>query len=151
MASSDDENVSFKKASAVRKGDIILLKVTHPAKIVEMSTSKTGKHGSAKCHLIGLDIFTGKKIEGLFGSTDDVTLPDLDKVDMLLKEVKEDGRLVASDRSGETFADIQIASGQLSDNLKKAHAAGKPLTLCVVTCMGKRVVTTYKERKNGRD
>ena len=61
--------------------------VTHPAKIVEMSTSKTGKHGSAKCHLIGLDIFTGKKIEGLFGSTDDVTLPDLDKVDMLVRVV----------------------------------------------------------------
>jgi hypothetical protein len=26
---SDDENVSFKKASAVRKGDIVLLKGTH--------------------------------------------------------------------------------------------------------------------------
>jgi translation initiation factor 5A len=52
-----------------------------------MSTSKTGKHGSAKCHLIGLDIFTGKKIEAICGSTDDVTFPDLDKVDMLVRVV----------------------------------------------------------------
>jgi translation initiation factor 5A len=148
---SDDENVSFKKASAVRKGDIVLLKGTHPCKIVEMSTSKTGKHGSAKVHLVGLDIFTGKKLEALFGSTDDVTLPDIDKVDMLLVEIKEDGRLVATDRSGETFTNVQIPAGQLSENMKKAHEARKPLTLCVACCMGKKVVTTYKERKNGRD
>ena len=30
-----------------------------PCKIVEMSTSKTGKHGHAKVHLVALDIFTG--------------------------------------------------------------------------------------------
>jgi translation initiation factor 5A len=50
-----------------------------------MSTSKTGKHGSAKVHLVGLDIFTGKKLEALYGSTDDVTLPEIDKVDMLVR------------------------------------------------------------------
>jgi translation initiation factor 5A len=148
---SDDENVSFKKASALRKADVVLLKNNNPCKIVEMSTSKTGKHGAAKVHLVGLDIFTGKKHEALCGSTDDVTMPDLDKVDMLLKEIKPDGTLVATDRSGETFADIKVPAGQLSDNLKKAHEAGKPLSLCVVCCMGKRVVTTYKEKRNGRD
>ena len=31
-----------------------------PCKIVEMSTSKTGKHGHAKVHLVALDIFTGE-------------------------------------------------------------------------------------------
>ena len=31
-----------------------------PCKIVEMSTSKTGKHGHAKVHMVALDIFTGK-------------------------------------------------------------------------------------------
>ena len=30
-----------------------------PCKIVEMSTSKTGKHGHAKVHMVALDIFTG--------------------------------------------------------------------------------------------
>jgi hypothetical protein len=66
-------------------------------------------------------------------------------------EIKEDGRLVATDRSGETFANVQIPAGQLSENLKKAHESRKQLSLCVACVMGKKVVTTYKERKNGRD
>ena len=28
-----------------------------------MSTSKTGKHGHAKCHFVALDIFTQKKMD----------------------------------------------------------------------------------------
>ena len=41
-----------------------------PCKIVEMSTSKTGKHGHAKVHLVALDIFTGgnetQPLKGIF-------------------------------------------------------------------------------------
>ncbi len=33
-----------------------------PCKIVEMSTSKTGKHGHAKVNMVAIDIFTGEQI-----------------------------------------------------------------------------------------
>ena len=39
---------------------ITIIPQNRPCKIVEMSTSKTGKHGHAKVHLVALDIFTGE-------------------------------------------------------------------------------------------
>jgi len=49
------------QCSALRKNGHVMIK-GRPCKIVEMSTSKTGKHGHAKVHMVALDIFTGKKI-----------------------------------------------------------------------------------------
>ena len=37
--------------------------------VVEVSTSKTGKHGHAKCHFIAIDIFNGKKLEDILPSS----------------------------------------------------------------------------------
>ena len=63
------------QCSALRKGGFVMIKVgissfsdsstefvfqNRPCKIVEMSTSKTGKHGHAKVHMVALDIFTGE-------------------------------------------------------------------------------------------
>lgn len=36
---------------------------------MDVSTSKTGKHGHAKCHFVALDIFTTKKMEELVPSS----------------------------------------------------------------------------------
>ncbi|KAL3247730.1 hypothetical protein MRX96_056807 [Rhipicephalus microplus] len=59
-AGSGASQTSSVQCSPLRKNGFVMLK-SRPCHIVEMRTSKTGKHGHAKVHLVGLDIFTAKK------------------------------------------------------------------------------------------
>jgi hypothetical protein len=52
----------------IRKGGYIMIK-GNPCKVSDVSTSKTGKHGHAKCHFVALDIFTSRKMEELVPSS----------------------------------------------------------------------------------
>ena len=73
--------------------------------MVEVSTSNTGKHGHAKCHFFGIDIFSGKKWEDIVPSSHNCDVPHV--TDYQLIKIFEDG-----------FVSLLTESGQTKDDLK---------------------------------
>merc|ERR1719506_2810272 len=62
------------QAGEIRKGSHLMIK-GQPCKCVEVSTSKTGKHGHAKAHIVAINIFTGKKLEDLCPTSHNLDVP----------------------------------------------------------------------------
>merc|ERR1711890_95881 len=77
------------EAGQVRKGGFIMIK-GNPCKVVDVSTSKTGKHGHAKCHFVAVNIFTGKKQEELCPSTHNADVPFVSLMDGDTGDCRED-------------------------------------------------------------
>ncbi|MEM1927222.1 MAG: translation initiation factor IF-5A [Acidilobaceae archaeon] len=53
-------SVNYATLGDLKKGSFIVID-GEPCKIVEMSTAKTGKHGSAKAHVVAVGVFSGQK------------------------------------------------------------------------------------------
>merc|ERR1712158_140588 len=108
------------QCSALRKNGFVMIK-NRPCKIVEMSTSKTGKHGHAKVHMVALDIFTGKK------------LIDID-----------DGFLSLMDDGGDIRDDLKVPEGDLGSEIVEQHGNGSELLCTVLSACGEECVIATK-------
>merc|ERR1711879_1036175 len=78
------------QASGIKKNGYMIIK-GRPCKVVDTSTSKTGKHGSAKVHFTAIDIFNGKKYEEISPSTHTLQVPIINRQEYTLVDVDQDG------------------------------------------------------------
>ncbi len=53
-------SVNYATLGELSKGSYIVID-GEPCRIVEISRAKTGKHGSAKAHIVAISVFTGQK------------------------------------------------------------------------------------------
>merc|ERR1711885_33644 len=77
------------EAGQIRKGGYIMIK-GKPCKVRDVSVSKTGKHGHAKCKFSAVDIFTGNTCEELCPSTHSIAVPFVKKNDFQVMGLEGD-------------------------------------------------------------
>merc|ERR1712002_862495 len=131
------------QCSSLRKNGFVVIK-GRPCKIVEMSTSKPGKHGHAKVHMVGIDLFTGKKYEDICPSTHNMDVPNVKRVDYQLCDISEDGFLSLMMDSGNTREDIKLPDGDVGTEVKTKFDAQEDLLLTVLGAMGEEMVIGTK-------
>ncbi|CAL5872733.1 uncharacterized protein PFLUO_LOCUS7000 [Penicillium psychrofluorescens] len=153
----DEHDVTFESAdagasttypmqcSALRKNGHVVIK-GRPCKIVDMSTSKTGKHGHAKVHMVAIDIFTGKKLEDLSPSTHNMDVPNVTRKEYQLLDITDDDFLSLMDDTGSTKDDVKVPDSDLGERIiRMFREEEKDVNVVVQTAMGEEAAIDVKE------
>ena len=133
------------EAGQIRKGGLIMIK-GQPCKVADVSTSKTGKHGHAKCNFIAYNIFNNKKLEDMIPSTHGTTVPVVSRTEYTLIDISDDDFMTLMDTNGETREDLMLPdypdnyASELREDFEK-----KQLIVTVLKACGKEQVMSHKE------
>ncbi|EPS44603.1 hypothetical protein H072_1384 [Dactylellina haptotyla CBS 200.50] len=158
MADDEQHNQTFESAgagasltypmqcSALRKNGFVVMK-GRPCKIVDMSTSKTGKHGHAKVNLTAIDIFTGKKYEDMSPSTHNMDVPNVKRTDYQLVNI-DGGFLNLLDENGNEKNDVKLPEGQLGTDIQEAFENGDEVTVNITAAMGDEQALSFRAVKD---
>jgi len=133
------------QCSALRKNGYCMMK-GHPCKIVDMSTSKTGKHGHAKVNMVGIDIFDGKKYEDMSPSTHNMEVPNVKRIEYSLIDVTEEGYLSLMDEGGDVRDDIHCNHNpDMLNEIKTKFDNGDDLQITILAAMGREQPVQIKQ------
>ncbi|KEI42491.1 uncharacterized protein L969DRAFT_84346, partial [Mixia osmundae IAM 14324] len=133
------------QCSALRKNGHVVIK-GRPCKIVDMSTSKTGKHGHAKVHLVAIDIFTNKKLEDISPSTHNMDVPNVNRMEYTLVNI-DDGFLNLMTGDGAEKNDVKVPEGELGEQIEKDFEDGKDVSRACSLASHSRLILAWATRR----
>ena len=135
------------QAGSLKKGDIILIK-DKPCKVLEITTSKTGKHGHAKANITAFDIFDEKKAEDSLPTSHNVMCVVVNKNEYDLTNLNADGSITLMDANGEYREDLMIdPTSEMYDNVKEPFDKNHDVVVTVLSAMGKEKVVAFRVDK----
>merc|ERR1719454_1832392 len=145
------------EAGQIRKGGYIMVK-GKACKVKDVSVSKTGKHGHAKCKFSASDIFTGTTCEELCPSTHSIDQPFVTKKDYSVMGLEGD-YLQLMDEEGEMREDVMLPNveyktdddGKISQMIKDYvqemdDGAEIEIYCTVMSAIGKEKITDVRKK-----
>merc|ERR1712205_303061 len=145
------------EACQIRKGGYIMVK-GKACKVKDVSVSKTGKHGHAKCKFSASCIFTGATCEELCPSTHSIAVPFVKKSDFQVMGLEGD-YLQLMDEDMEMKEDLQLPNvdyktdddNKISEQIKSIieeidGGAEIELYCTVMQAIGKEKVVEIKKK-----
>lgn len=112
-----------------------------------VSTSKTGKHGHAKCNFTAIDIFTGKKYEDIIPSTHNTDVPFVVRKEYGLVDISAEGYVTLMDEEGNIREDVKLPEwpDNFAREIQTNFETGKPYSVVVMSAMGHDQIVSIKE------
>ena len=123
-----------------------------PCKVVDYSTSKTGKHDHAKASITGIDIFNGKKYEDSVPTSHNVEVPNIKRSEWTVIACDDENYLTLMDLNGNTRQDLKCPDetendNKLTERIKAALDDGKEITVTVMEAMKIEKVVEMSDKK----
>jgi translation initiation factor 5A len=137
------------QAGSIKKGMHVVIK-GNPCKVMEVSTSKTGKHGHAKASITGIDIFSGKKYQDISPTSHNIMQPIIIRKEYQLLEIAEDGFISLMDEEGIIREDLKLEkeNDPIAQKIEQDFFANKSLIVTILKSMQKEKIISYKEVEN---
>jgi translation initiation factor 5A len=123
-----------------------------PCKVSNVSTSKTGKHGHAKCNFTAIDIFTGKKYEDIIPSTHGANIPNVNRTEYSLVDISEDDFCSLMAEDGEVREDVKLPEmpDGFARQIREAFESGKGYSVSVMASMAHEQIIAMKEEAEAK-
>ena len=127
--------ITFASAKDLKVGKYVLIDAI-PCKVVDVESSKPGKHGSAKMKITGIGVFEGQKKMLLAPGDADVEVPVIDRKNVQVMSVNGNTAQVMDSQSYEIY-EMPIPA-----ELLNVVVAGKEVE--VLEAMGRRKMERVK-------
>lgn len=135
------------QAGSIKKGDVILIK-DKPCKVLEVTTSKTGKHGHAKANITAMDIFDDKKAEDSLPTSHNVMCVNVTKREYDLTNLNPDGAVTLMDDKGEYREDLHIDNqSDIFNDIEAPFNDNKDVVVTVLSAMGREKIIAFRVDK----
>ncbi|NHJ31376.1 MAG: translation initiation factor IF-5A [Asgard group archaeon] len=131
-------------ANSIKRGSYILVD-EEPCQVLDLSHSKTGKHGHAKIRMEVIGLFDKKKRSPVMPSTHKVQVPIIDKRNAQVITI-EGAEMSVMDK--ETYETLSIPKPAAEEHLKKLEeivGAGKTAEVEYWIVMNRFLVNRVKE------